>query len=142
LTIPPLKILIVDDFAPWANLLRSLLADVAFCCVIGVVHDGQTALQTAQQLDPDLILLDMHLADASGTDLLHSFRELRPEIRVIFVSQISTVATIEGAFEAGATGYVLKTDVSQDLIPAIQAAQEGKRYLCRSLKQFFSEFEE
>jgi DNA-binding NarL/FixJ family response regulator len=134
-----LRILITDDFEPWAHLLQSLLADIPQFHVVGIGYDSQTLLQNARELNPDLILLDINLAHVCGIDLLLTLRDYDVTAKVIFVSQNTSASVIAAAFEAGAHGYVLKTDASQELVSAIETAQEGGRYLSRSLRSLFPE---
>jgi len=85
----PIRILLVDDFEPWRQYVRSLLQTRAEFSVVAEVSDGLAAVQKAKELKPDLILLDIGLPSLDGMKAANCIRQAAPEARIIFVSNNS-----------------------------------------------------
>src|SRR4051812_13936971 len=115
-----LRILIVDDFQPWAHLLKTFLSKEPSYEVISTAWDGHAALLEAERLKPDLVTLDVNLPTISGLDLARSLQNFNPRPIVVFVSQNASSAIVRAAFKAGGSGYVLKTDAGRELLNAIR----------------------
>ena len=130
---PIVRVLIVDDYEPWRRFIRlTLLADAKFQ-VIGEVSDGLEAVQKAQELQPDLILLDIGLPKLNGIEAARIVREVSPTSRILFVSQNRASDIVEEALRVGASGYVVKSDAASELLPAVKAVLGGKRFVNASL---------
>jgi DNA-binding NarL/FixJ family response regulator len=123
-----LRILIVDDFEPWVHLLQSIFKTEPLFHVVSTASDGCLALQSAEELKPDLVLLDVDLPLINGITLARSFQNFRPKPILLFVSQHLDPATIRAAIEAGGSGYVVKTDAHRELMQAIAMVCEGGRF--------------
>jgi DNA-binding NarL/FixJ family response regulator len=121
--------LIVDDFEPWVHLLQSILISEPLLDVVSTASDGQLALQSAQELKPDLVLLDIDLPSINGIDLARSFQHIGPKPLVLFVSQHLDPLMIHAALEAGGNGYVVKTDAHRELMQAIETVCRTEQYL-------------
>lgn len=129
LVTPLTRILAVEDFAPHRLLVASLLRGMSDLRVVGEVSDGITAVEKAQELNPDVILMDIGLPGLNGIDAARRIRELAPYVKIIFVTQESSPEIIEEALHLGARGYVLKSEMETDLIPALYAVVQGKRFI-------------
>jgi len=127
-----LRVLVVDDFAPFRQLISSTLAKRCDLEVVCEVSDGLEAVQKAEELKPDLILLDIGLPTLNGIDAARRIRELAPESKIIFLSQESSADVVEEALSLGARGYVVKTRVASDLLPAVEAAVMEKQFIASS----------
>src|SRR6476646_5695142 len=103
-----LHILIVEDFAPFQRFLRSTLGVRRDLMVVGVVSDGQEAVQKAMELKPDLILLDIGLPTINGIEAARQIRKLSPESKIVFLSQESSPDVVDEALSTGACGYFVK----------------------------------
>jgi CheY-like chemotaxis protein len=101
--------------------------------VIGEVPDGLEAVKKAQELQPDLILLDIGLPALNGIEAARRIREVSPRSKILFVSENRSRDVTEEALRAGAGGYVVKSDAATDLLPAVQAVLQGKRFVSASL---------
>ena len=123
------RVLVVEDFAPFGQFIRSTLAERPDVQIIGEVADGLEAVQKAEILEPDLVLLDIGLPTLNGIDAAREIRKLAPKSRIIFVSQESFYEVVQEAFHLGAWGYVLKTRAACDLLAAVDAAREGRHFL-------------
>ncbi len=116
------RVLLVDDFQSWRHCLRSLLQqhrdDVE---IVGESSDGLQAIELAQELQPDLILLDIGLPKLDGIATARRLRGLSPHSKIIFVSEESSAELITEALATGAQDYIVKTNASR-LLSAIDAA--------------------
>jgi DNA-binding NarL/FixJ family response regulator len=101
--------------------------------IIAEVSDGLEAVQQAQELKPDLILLDIGLPTLNGIEAARKIRKLAPESKIIFVTQESFADVLQEALSTGAQGYVLKARAGIDLIAAVEAVIEGRQFLSSSL---------
>ena len=100
--------------------------------VIGEASDGLQAVQQAQELQPDLILLDLSLPKLNGMEAGRRIRKISPQSRIVFLSQDSTPEIVESALRIGA-GYLLKSD-AKELPAAVHAILEGRKFLSDRLK--------
>lgn len=139
--LPSVRILIVDDFADWRRLVREWLREHPHFQVVGVASDGLEAVLTAQQLQPDLILLDIGLPTLNGIEAARRIRELSPSAKILFLTQESDRAVLGAAINAGGHGYVVKSEAFKDLFPALEAVMSGKSFVSPSLANRASEFE-
>lgn len=123
------RILAVEDFAPHRLLVASLLRARPDLQMVGEVANGFEAVEKAQELKPDLILMDIGLPGLNGIEAARRIRELVPNSRIIFLTQESSPEVINEALCLGAHGYVLKSEMETDLVPALCAALEGHQFV-------------
>src|ERR1051325_2182322 len=124
----PLRILIVDDFEPWRRFVSSALQKVD-SQILFEVSDGLEAVYKAEALRPDLILLDIGLPTLNGIKAARQIRDLSPDSKILFLSEENSPEVAEAALEAGGAGYLVKSDAGRELLPAVKALSEGRRYL-------------
>jgi DNA-binding NarL/FixJ family response regulator len=124
-----MRVLVVEDFAPFCQVIRSTLADRLDVQVIGEVADGLEAVQKAEQLEPDLVLLDIGLPTLNGIEAARQIRKLAPASKIIFVSQESSSEVVQEALKLGAWGYVVKARVESDLLAAVDAFLKGRQFV-------------
>jgi CheY-like chemotaxis protein len=106
--------------------------------VIGEASDGSEAVQRAEELKPDLIVLDISLPKLNGIEATRRIRHLSPSSKIIFLSQYNSLDVVQAALSTGALGYVCKTDAGRALLPAADAALRGKQFVSSSIKGFES----
>jgi len=123
-----IRVLVVDDYEPWRRYIRSTLKEQLELQIIGEAADGLEAVQTAQELQPDLILLDIGLPTLNGIEATRRIRDLAPKSRILVVSEMSSQDLAEEALLVGASGYVVKSRAASDLLPAIEAVLQGKQF--------------
>jgi DNA-binding NarL/FixJ family response regulator len=97
--------------------------------VIGEASDGFDAVQKAQELKPDLILLDIGLPTLNGIEAARRIRKLAPESKIIFMSQECSPEVVQEALSLGAWGYVIKTRAGSDLLHAVESVILGKLFV-------------
>lgn len=125
----PIRVLVVEDFAPFRRFICSILEKRTELQVIGEVSDGLQAVQEAEKLKPDLILLDIGLPTLNGLEAARQIRNLVPESKIIFVSQESDVDVVQEALSLGAWGYVVKTRLGSELLAAIDAVLSEEQFV-------------
>jgi DNA-binding NarL/FixJ family response regulator len=94
-------------------------------------------VEQAKALQPDLILLDIGLPIINGIEAARRIREVSPLSKILFVSESRSPEIAEEALKTGANGYVVKSDAATELLPAIKAVLEGKRFISASLAGHF-----
>jgi DNA-binding NarL/FixJ family response regulator len=124
---------VVDDYEPWRRFVSTTLQKQLRLRVIGEAVDGLEVVQKAQQLQPDLILLDIGLPTLNGIEAARRIREVSPESKILFVSENRSWDIVEEALRTGAGGYVVKSDATGELLPAVNAVLGGKRFVSASL---------
>ena len=129
-----IRVLVVDDFKSFRQWVCSKLRKQARFSLIGEAVDASEALQKARRLDPDLILLDVSLPEASGIAVQRQLHLILPSARTLFLTACDDDEVVQSALSDGAGGYVLKSDAELELLPAIKAVLRGKRYVSRTLK--------
>jgi len=97
--------------------------------VVGEASDGLEAVLKAQELQPDLILLDIGLPKLDGIEAARRIRKVSPKSKILFVSQESSADLVHEALRTGAEGYVVKTDARRELLAAVNAILRGKRFV-------------
>jgi len=123
------RILLVDDFAAWRQVVIAMLAMKRELQVVGEASDGPEAVQKAAELKPDLILLDIGLPTLNGIEAARQIRKLVPECKIIFLSQESSSEIIEEAMNVGASGYVVKSMAGHDLLTAVESVLLGGTFV-------------
>jgi DNA-binding NarL/FixJ family response regulator len=122
------RILLVDDFEPWRRFCSSRLQARPELLIVCEAVDGLEAVQKAEELQPDLILLDIGLPRLDGIAAARRIRVLAPHSKILFVSQESSLEVVEEAFNLGAKGFVVKSSAENDLMAAINHIIVGKRF--------------
>jgi DNA-binding NarL/FixJ family response regulator len=124
-----IRVLVVEDFAPFRRFICSTLAKRKELQVICEAADGLEAVQQADELKPELICLDIGLPKLNGIAAAREIRKLAPEAKIIFVSQESSPDVVQEALSLGAQGYVFKTRAGIDLLDAVEAVLAGRHFV-------------
>jgi DNA-binding NarL/FixJ family response regulator len=106
--------------------------------IICEASDGLEAVLKAEELRPDLILLDIGLPKLNGIEAARRIRTLSPESNIIFVSQESSAEVVEETLRLGARGYVVKRRAGIDLLPAIEAVRGNRQFVSSGLPGYYS----
>ena len=131
------SVLLVDDHPGWRRYVFSTLEKHSELQIIGEASDGPEAIEKAKALQPDLILLDIGLPTLNGIETARRIPEVSQASKILFVSENRSPDIAEEALNTGAGGYVLKSDANSDLLPAIKAILEGRRFISASLAGHF-----
>ena len=129
-----IHILVADDYKAWRNQIRLLLQARPEWQVVCEVSDGSEAVQKAEELKPDLVLLDIGLPKLNGIEAARRIRKLSPDSKVVFISLDSSPDVVQIVLSTDAHGYVNKARVQNDLLPAIDAVLQGKQFVSSVLK--------
>jgi len=127
------RILVVDDYEPWRRFISSTLQQFPELQLIGEACDGLEAVRKTQALQPDLVLLDIGLPKLNGIEAARQIRQLSARPKILFVSQNHSADIAHAAMQSGATGYLAKSDAVGELLAAVQAVLQGKRFVSRSV---------
>jgi DNA-binding NarL/FixJ family response regulator len=123
------RVLVVDDFEPVRNLICSKVQNDPKLQVVWQASNGLEAVEKAEEYQPELILLDISLPKLNGLEAARRIFRVSPLSKIIFVSQESTKEVIEEAIRIGAKGYIVKTDISHELLPGIGAVLRGEIFI-------------
>lgn len=127
------RVLVVDDYEPFRRFVCSTLKQRRDLQVIGEASDGLEAVRKAEEMQPDLIVLDLGLPGLNGIEAARRIRKLSPESKIVFVTQESSADVMQEALNLGAPGYVVKAYASRDLVAAVDAVCQGKQFVGKSL---------
>jgi DNA-binding NarL/FixJ family response regulator len=124
------KILVVEDFERFRQFVVSTLQQSGKFQIVEA-SAGLEALQKVEEQQPDLVLLDIGLPNLNGIEVARRLRRLAAPPKIVFLSQESSPEVVGEALSLGALGYVHKLRTGSDLLPAIEAALEGRRFVSR-----------
>lgn len=127
------SILIVDDHPVICHGLKRILEKQDDMEIVGEAQDWVTALQIVNESKPDVIVLDISLQGIDGVSLITRIRDIHSTTRIIMYTMHSNRDYITRAFQAGASGYILKSDKTEQLIEAIKEVVVGKIFLSSGL---------
>ena len=128
-------LIIVDDHSLFREGLRAIIERNPMYEVIAEAGTGRKALDLVKQLKPDLALVDMSLPDQSGIELTHDMLRISSGTRIMIVSMHHKIDYIVRAFQAGASGYVVKESASDKLLGGIEAVLKGDYFMDASVSQ-------
>ncbi len=118
----------VDDYEPFRRFVCSTLANSSEFQVIGEASDGLEAIRKAEELQPDLIVLDIGLPTLNGFDTARRISKVSPESKTLFLTQEFSADVVQDALRLGALGYVVKTQVGIELLTALEAVCLGRQF--------------
>ena len=125
---PKLRLLLGDDHTLVRHGLRKILEDRPEWEVVAEVGDGREAIQKAIALTPDVAILDVGMPLLNGIDAAQQIVKRAPGTRVLMLSMYSDEGYVTRAMEAGATGYMLKDSLGEDLIKGVEAVSQGQAF--------------
>ena len=128
-------VLLADDHPIVRQGMRNLLDAEAGLSVVGEAEDGLQTVQLAEQLKPDIVIVDMMMPRLNGLEAIRQIRSRLTNTRCIVLSMQSADPYIVQALKAGASGYILKDSGPNEVINAIQQVLSGKRYLSPQLSE-------
>jgi len=128
---PPsqVRVLVVDDYEPFRRFVCSTLQKRPELQVIGEASDGLEAVQKAEELKPDLILLDIGLPTLDGIDASRRISMVVPGAKILVVTQNNDADVARAVLSDGASGYVLKLDANRELLRAVEVVLNGGQFV-------------
>ena len=125
------SVLVVDDHSATLDVIARILATKFD--VIGKVEGGAAALDAAEDLKPDLVVLDISMPMISGIEVARILRKKNPSAKIVFVTVHNDPDFLSEALDAGGLGYVLKPRMASDLVRALNEAVLGRRFISPTL---------
>jgi DNA-binding NarL/FixJ family response regulator len=123
------KLLIIDDHKIFTDGIGFLIEHTTDLKVVGVLHTGKNVLHFLLGCRPDIILLDIDLPDINGFEIATLVKNSFPEIKILALSMLCDINSIEKMIDAGADGFCVKSEGRDELFTAIQTLKEGGRHL-------------
>jgi len=124
-----LRILVADDHALVRRGIRAVLHSQPAWRVVGEAANGREAVEKAMKLKPDVVVLDVSMPELDGLEVARQVRDAVPGAKVLVLTMHESDQMVRRALDAGAQGYLLKSDLTDSLTKAVKAVAEGKRFL-------------
>jgi len=129
------RVLVVDDYVPFRRFVLSELGKRSELQIVGEASDGLEAVQKAEELQPDLVVIDIGLPTLNGIEAGKRIHDVVPQAKILFVTQNNDVDVVRAVLSNGASGYVLKPDASKELLQAVNAVLQGDRFVSARVNQ-------
>jgi two-component system response regulator NreC len=134
-----IRVLLADDHLILREGIRLLLGKVPDIEVVGEASEGGEAVAKAEQLVPDVVLMDITMPGLNGLEATRQIKQKTPQVKVLILTMHDTSQYLSQMLQAGASGYVVKTTTTHDLISAIKAVHQGDVYLYPSIAKMLVE---
>jgi DNA-binding NarL/FixJ family response regulator len=134
-----LRILVADDHGLVRRGARTLLQARHGWRVVGEAANGREAVEKAIELKPDVAVIDIGMPELDGVEVVRQIREAVPDTKVLVLTMHESGQVVRRALDAGARGYLLKSDLTECLLKAVRAVSEGKRFLTPKVSEIVLE---
>jgi DNA-binding NarL/FixJ family response regulator len=128
------RILLADDYAAVRRGVRAVLESRSDWTVVAEAENGVDALARARELEPDLAVIDISMPRMNGLELARELRKALPNTEILILTQHSSLGMLDQALKSGARGYVVKSAVANDLIPAVEAVLDHRMFTSSGLE--------
>jgi DNA-binding NarL/FixJ family response regulator len=132
---PSLRLLLADDHEIVRQGLRSMLQGQRDCEVVGEAVDGRQAVAMTKELNPDVVILDIGMPALNGLEATRHILKMRPQTKVLILTMHESDSMIREVLDAGARGYILKTDAGRDLVTAVDSLRRNKTFFTSRVSQ-------
>ncbi len=130
-----ISVLLAEDHVLFRQDVRTLLQAHPDLQIVGEATNGREAMALAEQLNPDVMVLDLVLPGLSGLEVLNRLHRQQPGMRIVVLSMHAEEVYVRNALYHGVSGYVLKEDAFHHLVPALREAVAGRQYLSPLLQR-------
>jgi DNA-binding NarL/FixJ family response regulator len=120
------KVFIVDDDPEFRRFLKEFLSDQPGLKIVGEAADGKQALEKVKKIKPDLVLLDIRMPGMDDFSASRLLKRIMPDLQIIIMTIFDDLEYQESVVENGAFGYIVKSNLTRDLMPAIRAALKNE----------------
>ncbi len=134
------RVMIVDDHTIVRAGLRKMLDTEVGLEVIAEAENGKEAVKIAEQVKPDLVLLDIAMPEMGGVETISALRKILPEIKIIILSMYSKDSIVREALRAGAQAYILKGDPGETLVKGINVVLQGRYFFSDQIQSTLVDF--
>lgn len=131
--VPPIRVMVVDDHPIWRDGVRADLEASGDAVVVAEASDGGEAIELAREAMPEVVLMDLRLPTVPGVDAIRQIVEESPHVKVLVLSASGEEADVLEAVKVGATGYLLKSSTSDEIVSAVRRVREGEPVFTPSL---------
>lgn len=121
----PIRVVLVDDHPALREGIRGALERAGSAIVIGETSDGADAVELVARLAPDIVLMDLHLPTKDGVSAIREISAASPDVKILVLTVSSREADVLEAIRAGASGYLLKTAATEEIVDGIRRARDG-----------------
>ncbi len=125
-----IRVVTVDDHPLFRQGLKGVLERLPGLTVVGECSDGQSSIQMIRELVPDLVIMDVHLPDMTGLQVSRQLLMEMPSLKILVFSADADRKLVDEALQLGIVGYLMKANVTEELLRAIRLIMEGRLYLC------------
>jgi DNA-binding NarL/FixJ family response regulator len=132
---PALRLLIADDHEIVRKGFRAILEAQPECEVVGEAADGRRAVEMVKELKPDIVVLDISMPSLNGLEATKQILKTRPQTKILVLTMHESDSLIREVLDAGARGYILKTDAGRDLVSAVDALRRNKTFFTSRVAQ-------
>ncbi len=136
---PELRILIADDHEVVRSGISGMLSRQDGWTVCGEAVNGREAVRMAGKLKPDVVIVDIAMPELNGIDATRQIRKELPESKILIFTMHDAERLVQEVFQAGADGYILKSDAGKHLIAAVTAVSEGRHFFSTKVGQLIFE---
>jgi DNA-binding NarL/FixJ family response regulator len=135
----PIRILLADDHEVVRDGVRALLEKQTDMAVVAEASDGREAAQLAEELQPEVVVMDIGMPNLNGIDATRRILAAHPQIAVLILSMHQDESYVLRSLKAGAKGYLLKDSLRGDVLDAIRAVAQGRSFLTRKISRIMQE---
>ncbi len=135
MAVPALKFLLADDHEITRHGLRSLLEAELGCEVVGEAADGRQAVELTMKLKPDVVILDIGMPELNGLEAMRQILNIRPQTKILILTMYDSDYLIRQVLDAGARGFVQKSDARRDLVAAVDSLRRNKTFFTQRISQ-------
>jgi DNA-binding NarL/FixJ family response regulator len=132
------RVVLADDHPIIRHGLAAMLRSVEDIDIVGEAANGREAVRITIELDPDVVVLDIHMPELSGVDAANQIRQAAPQVGILMLTMLDDDESVQAALHAGAAGYVLKGDPPHKIVRAIHAVAAGDAFLTAGVSRHLS----